>query len=134
MFVEVNWNGLFYQNLAIPASSGSWTKYEVKYSSNPENLQFFADDVYKDGKVISGTLVPNEAQQFAELHERANQVPGGVNNHSQFTGSFYKLSTGVTNYFDDPPAQIVDTPNVTWAEHQLVSLAQVDIWDTACQN
>lgn len=78
---------------------------------------------------------PDEAEQFAELHNHGNQVPGGVNSHGFFTESWYTTSNGQNHYFNsNPAATILSYPPYTWAAHNPVGVWQLDVWDTACQN
>lgn len=132
MFVEANQSGIVSYWDYAPQPTNAWTKYEVTYNPGTGLFQFFWNNQLRATLYGYGGA-PNEAQQFAELHDRRNQVPGGTGNHSLFTESWYRSSDSQHHYFNAVPAAGIP-PTEPFAAKGTVGVWQLDVWDTACSS
>lgn len=134
-FVEANQYGFFTQTFYTDtASYGDSTTFDVQYVPALHVLYFYIQSQHRL-TIIGYGGTPNEAQQFAEIHNRASQFPGGTVSHSAFYSSGFARSNGTTWLFNDPqyPA-IIPANEPAYAGHSNPpSWNYIYIWDTACQ-
>jgi hypothetical protein len=104
--------------------------YDVEYIFSNQTFQFFIDGVLKQ-TTTSSDLAPTEAQQFAEIPNRKNQMPGAVNDRVTFYFSRYRDSSGVTHWIDSTPVVLPPSAEMYFANLKL-NAGQIDIWDKAC--
>ena len=115
----------------------TWSTYKVTYSSSGPNYFSF----YLDGNGVTSSqrnvFTPNQSQLGAEIHNYADQFPGGSNNHEQFTSSetYWPNGSGGSwkTYSGSGSAVPYSFMNISPGSGNPVS-SDLNTWDSACTN
>jgi hypothetical protein len=114
-----------FRSVGAPFAVGGFTPYEVLWQPSTQRLEAYAGGAFFDSHVRYFTI--RRADEFGEIHSKASQMPGGTNQHEQFTAAYVQNLNGQqydfagTTYSSDP---VFKNANA--------SSRREDVWDGQC--
>jgi hypothetical protein len=105
---------------------GGFTPYEVLWQPSTQRLETYAGGALVGRHIRYFTM--REGQEFGEIHSKASQMPGGSNQHEQFTGAYVQNLNGSQYDFSGT----VSSSDDSLFRNANGSSTREDIWDSAC--